>query len=115
MAHQQATVEYLVERGWRVTIAETGRSASYEASLHHFDLVVLDVDHDGGEGAETVRTIRRLEAYSGRHSQILAIRGEHATAAMVDIYRQSGVDRFLDPPFSAELLKRHLDAVSPTG
>ncbi len=113
MAHQQATVEYLVERGWRVNIAETGRSASYEASLHHFDLIVLDVDHDGGEGVETVRTIRRLEAYSGRHSQILAIRGEHATAAMVDIYRQSGVDRFLEPPFSAELLKRHLDAASP--
>jgi signal transduction histidine kinase/CheY-like chemotaxis protein len=101
MRQQQAAVEYLVEKGWRVTIAETVRSAGYEASLHHFDLVVLDVDHDGGEGAETVRTIRRLEAYSGRHSLILAIRGEQATPAMIDIYRQSGVDRFLEPPFSA--------------
>ncbi len=112
MTQQQAVVEYLVEKGWRVTIAETVRSAGYEASLHHFDLVVLDIDHDGGEGAETVRTIRRLEAYSGRHSLILAIRGEQTTAAMTDIYRQSGVDRFLEPPFSAELLERHLGGAS---
>ncbi len=114
VTHRQTAVEYLVEKGWRVTIAETGRSARYEASLHHFDLVVLDVDHDGGEDAETVRTIRRLEDYSGRHCQILAIRGEHATAAMTDIYRQSGVDRFLESPLSAEQLDGYLDSTSPS-
>ncbi|MBE0585433.1 MAG: response regulator, partial [Desulfofustis sp.] len=107
-ADQQAAVEYLVEMGWRITIAETGRSASYEASLSHFDLVLLDLDGDSQEGAETVQTIRRLEAYSDRHSLIVAIKREGATAAMIDLYRESGVDRFIDPPLSGELLQRTL-------
>jgi signal transduction histidine kinase/CheY-like chemotaxis protein len=107
-ADQQAAVEYLVEKGWRITIAETGRSARYEASLSHFDLVLLDLDSDSPEGTETVRTIRRLEAYSDRHSLIIAIKREGTTAAMIDAYREGGVDRFIDSPLSAELLQLSL-------
>ena len=65
---QQKVVEYLIESGWRVTIAETGRSAMYEASLSHFDLILLDTEMAEVDGVETARVIRRLEEYSGRHA-----------------------------------------------
>ena len=71
---RQHIVEHLIESGWQVTIAEPGRPLLYEASLHHFDLILLDLEDELRSDGETVSAIRRLEEYSGRRSVILGIR-----------------------------------------
>ena len=105
---QQMIVEYLIESGWRVTIAETGRSAMYEASLSPFDLILLDTEMAQGDGVETARIIRRLEEYSGRRALILGIEGTGANSTLEKKYRESGVDAFIERPIELEELKNHL-------
>ena len=72
-ASQHVLVRTLIESGWRVTIAETRRSAMYEASLTHFDLIVFDVSSEQLAGVEAVRVIRQLEEYSGQRARIIGI------------------------------------------
>lgn len=68
---QNIFVRSLIESGWQVTIAETRRSAMYEASLTHFDLIILDTTSPELQGLEAVKTIRQLEQYTGQRAKIL--------------------------------------------
>ena len=72
-ASQSALVRGLVEMGWKVTIAETNRSAMYEVALSVFDLIVLDVATTQQESRKMVSLLRQLEEYSGRHAHIVAL------------------------------------------
>jgi CheY-like chemotaxis protein len=109
---QQVVVEYLIESGWRVTIAETGRSAMYEASLSHFDLILLDTEMAQVDGAETARVIRRLEEYSGRHALILGIGNEGLNEDLEKRYRESGVDEFIRRPFTIHDIEKKVTSGS---
>jgi signal transduction histidine kinase/CheY-like chemotaxis protein len=109
---QQMVVEYLIESGWRVTIAETGRSAMYEASLSPFDLIILDTEMVRGDGAETAKIIRRLEEYSGRHALIIGIKNSDADTELEKKYRKSGVDSFIKRPLEIEELKKQIEQCS---
>jgi signal transduction histidine kinase/CheY-like chemotaxis protein len=101
---QQAVVQVLIESGWRVTIVETGRSAVYEASLSHFDMIIIDTIPPQTDGIETARAIRRLEEYSGRRATIIGI-----GAPVGDDSRPSaGIDDFIDFPVSKEQFKEKL-------
>ncbi len=106
---QQMVVEFLIESGWRVTIAETGRSAMYEASLSPFDLILLDTAMAQGDGVETAKIIRRLEEYSGRQALILGIEGSDAGDDLEKKYRESGVNSFIKRPIDIKELKRHIE------
>jgi CheY-like chemotaxis protein len=70
---QQLLLRLLVEAGWQVVLAETRRSAMYEASLSHFDLILLDVSTPSLESSRVAQLVRQLEDYSGRRAVILAI------------------------------------------
>jgi CheY-like chemotaxis protein/signal transduction histidine kinase len=70
-ACQYQIIQPLVHKGWGVVIAETGRMARYEASLAHFDMVVVDASVSLKDGVETVQTIRQLEKFSGCRAIIL--------------------------------------------
>jgi len=105
---QQTVVELLIESGWRVTIAETGRSAMYEASLSPFDLILLDTTLLQGDGVETAKIIRRLEQYSGRKALIIGIESSGAGDELEEKYRDSGVDSFIKKPIDIEELKKYL-------
>jgi len=106
---QQKVVEFLIESGWRVTIAESGRSAMYEASLSPFDLILLDTAMAQGDGAETAKIIRRLEEYSGRQALILGIESSDAGEALENTYRESGVDAFIQRPIDISELKNLIE------
>jgi signal transduction histidine kinase/CheY-like chemotaxis protein len=106
---QQMVVEFLIESGWRVTIAETGRSAMYESSLSPFDLILLDTAMVQGEGAETAKIIRRLEEYSGRRALILGIESSDADDELEKKYRESGVNSFIKRPIDIDELKKHME------
>lgn len=70
---RQLLVRSLIEHGWNVTMAETGRLAMYEASLNAFDLILLDTETPSLDGLEAVEVLRKLEEYSARQTIILGI------------------------------------------
>lgn len=103
---QHVIVSSLIESGWSVTLAETGRSATYEASLNHFDLILLDTQMHQMDGVEIARVIRKLEEYSGQHSCILGI-------GNVDLdegrrFLENGLDGYIRRPITATALKEKI-------
>lgn len=70
---RQLLVRSLIEHGWDVTMAETGRLAMYEAALNAFDLILLDTETPSLDGLEAVEVLRNLEKYSARQTTILGV------------------------------------------
>ncbi len=107
---QQILVRSLVEGGWDVTIADSGRSAMYEASLNKFDLILLDAQMPQMDGFEAARVIRKLEEYSGRHAYIVGIgAGEHGENEKC---LASGIDCYLTRPVTREKMQEKLSALN---
>jgi signal transduction histidine kinase/CheY-like chemotaxis protein len=100
---QQQLLRLLVEAGWQVVLAETRRSAMYEASLSHFDLILLDVSTPYLESSRVAQLIRQLEDYTGRRAVILAI-GEARDQDKVGT--EGGFNGFLlRPPTKKHLMR----------
>lgn len=97
---QNELVRNLIESGWQVTLAESRRSAMYEASLSHFDLIVFDLTSAPVEGVECVKVIRRLEEYSGQRAKIIGL----GDGDVGDEFLDSGIDSSLQRPISKEKL-----------
>ena len=110
MESRQLMVRFLVENGWNVSLAETGRSAMYEASLNHFDLILLDAQMPQVDGVEATRIIRELEHYSGQHAYILGIGqpGDQGEGPLLDC----GIDGCIDRPVTREKLAAKLQQVN---
>lgn len=89
--NQHDIIQPLVERGWAVTIAETGRLAMYEVSLAHFDMIVVDSSLPLEDGLEMVRTIRKLEQFSGYRASIFGV-GLSEKKEQV-LYNKCGMDK----------------------
>ena len=75
-----------------MTIADTGRLAMYEASLSHFDLIVIDTSMPVTDMVETVKTIRKLEQFSGCRAKILGVGFDETDDHT--LYNDSGIDEF---------------------
>ncbi len=103
---RQAVVQVLIESGWRVTIVETDRSALYEVSLSNFDLIVINTTPPLKEGIETVRAIRRLEEYSGRHAIIIGTGMPDVESLKGD--KTNGIDGFVAIPVVPKEFKEKL-------
>ncbi len=100
---QQTLVKALVEAGWSVTIAETGRLAKYEVSLSNFDLIVVDTMMSKKETAETAETVRKFEEFTGCSSVILGV-GPVGGADRF-YYSKCGFNDFIPPPFEGSGLR----------
>lgn len=109
IANQQLMVRSLVEKGWDVTIADTGKSALYEASLSNFDLILLDTAMDQVDGFEAARVIRQLEEYSGRQAVLVGIgtgdKGEREQCS------RSGFDSYIARPVTRGWMDEVLDEI----
>ena len=102
---QNVFVRSLVESGWQVTIAETKRSAMYEVSLNHFDLIILDTSSPQVEGLESVKTIRQLEQYTGKRATILSL-GEDSAHIKAE---ENDFDGTIVRPVTREKVLSHLN------
>jgi len=102
---QSIVLRTLIEAGWQVTIAETRRSAMYEASLSHFDLILLDVSTPQLESLKAAKILRQLEEYSGQRAFILGIGEENDFAAVKDC----GFDACLARPVTQDKILKHLE------
>lgn len=95
--NQHDLIQPLVERGWAVNFAETGKMAMYEASLSHYDLVLIDSSLPALDGHEAVETIRKLEEYSGNRATIMGI-GFSPDEEEYTLYKTSSFDSYLESP-----------------
>ena len=107
---QNVLVRSLIESGWQVILAETRRSAMYEASLSHFDLILLDVSRPHLESQKVAKLIRQLEEYSGQRAMIVGV-GDGQEGAEL---QSCGFDGVMDRPVTKAKILRHLDVLSAT-
>jgi len=105
---QNVLVRTLIESGWQVILAETPRSAMYEASLSHFDLIILDVFTPQLESLKVVKLIRQLEEYSGQRAMIIGVGDTQKVAALQDY----GFDGSMVRPVTKEKILKHLDVLA---
>jgi signal transduction histidine kinase/CheY-like chemotaxis protein len=110
-ASQNIFVRTLVETGWQVTLAETQRSAMYEVSLSHFDLIVYDLSTPELEGLEAVKTIRQLEEYSGQRTMIFGIGEQNLHGDLLE----EGFDGYIQRPVNKDKILRQLESFETTG
>ena len=108
---QNVFVRSFVEAGWQVTIAETRRSAMYEASLSHFDLIVFDLSTPQLEGKEAVTTIRQLEEYSGQRTRIFGIGAERGNGEL----QVPGLDGYIQRPVTKDKILQRLEVLEMAG
>ncbi|EKD40199.1 MAG: hypothetical protein ACD_75C00144G0008 [uncultured bacterium] len=102
---QGVVIHTLIEAGWQVTIAETRRSAMYEASLSHFDLILLDVSTPQLESLKAAKILRQLEEYSGQRALILGVGEENGFAPL----QECGFDAYLARPVTQEKILKQLE------
>ena len=74
-----------------------------------FRLVLTDVQMPEMDGYEATRTIRQLEATSGRRNTIVALTA-HAMAGSRETSLAAGMDDYLSKPFSRQALAEMLAA-----
>jgi signal transduction histidine kinase/CheY-like chemotaxis protein len=101
---QNVLIQTLIEAGWQVTLAETSRVAMYEASLTHFDLILLDTSTPHLESMKIAKLLRQLEEYSGQRALIIGV-GE---AGKLTDLRSCGFDGMVDIPVTKEKILKHL-------
>jgi signal transduction histidine kinase/CheY-like chemotaxis protein len=102
---QQVLVRTLIESGWQVNLAETKRSAMYETSLSHFDLIFLDVSTPHLESLEVAQLIRQLEEYSGQRAIIIGVDG---VEKLLDL-QGCGFDGAIERPVTREKILQHIN------
>lgn len=103
-ASQNVIVRALVESGWQVILAETRRSAMYEASLTHFDLILLDVTTPHLESVKVARLIRQLEEYSGQKATIIGVGDDNSA---VDL-QGCGFNGMIGRPLTKDIILQQL-------
>ncbi len=101
---QHVLVRALVESGWQVTLAENKRSAMYEASLSHFDLIVFDESIEHRESRGAVDMLRKLESFSGQRSVIVAVGGD----SVVGVFSENTIDAYWGLPITEEKVFKEL-------
>ena len=104
---QNVLVRALVESGWQVTLAETRRSAMYEASLSHFDLIIFDMSHSQVESLEAVKILRQLEEYSGQRAVIIGFGGKSTAVGK----KSAVIDGYWEYPLTEDNVLKKLEAL----
>ena len=89
LRRQEKIIQPLVERGWSVVLAETGKTAMYEASLQYFDMIIVDSSLSSEDAIIALTAIRQLEKYSGCRAMVLVFGSNKGGFKGVD------VDKFL--------------------
>lgn len=77
----------------------------YEASLSHFDLIILDVSAPRLESLKAVKLLRQLEEYSGQRALIVGVGEENG----YDHLQELGFDGYLERPVTREKILKQLD------
>ncbi len=69
-------VNSLAGLGWGVTVAKSGKSAIYEATLASFNLILIDISSSNSGYQETLRNLKRLAGRTGTPPVCIGIGSE---------------------------------------
>jgi CheY-like chemotaxis protein len=98
----------LAERGYQVTVVDTGHAALATLSQQAFDLVLMDVQMPGLNGLETTARIRSQEQGTKRHTPIVAVTA-HTMQGDVQRCLSAGMDAYLAKPIRCDDLYAIID------
>jgi two-component system, OmpR family, KDP operon response regulator KdpE len=88
----------LTTDGYEVVVAQTGEDGLNQASLHHPDVVLLDLGLPGIDGAEVIRGIR-----SWSSMPIIVLSARHQSVSKVEAL-DAGADDYVTKPFGMDEL-----------
>lgn len=100
-------VNSLASLGWGVTVAKSGKSAVYEATLSSFNLILIDVSSDSFGYQETLRNLKRLASRTGTPPVCIGVASEEVT--LIDL----GLDDVLQPTSSKGSIQKVLQNYFP--
>lgn len=101
----QTLVRCLVESGWRVSTAETGRQALYEASLNHFDAFFLDTALPNFKDQPVVEILHKLDTYAGSRSVLIGLCSQEADVSET---MKNVLDTVMERPVNMEKISHIL-------
>jgi two-component system copper resistance phosphate regulon response regulator CusR len=94
--------EGLESEGYEVSLAQSGEEGFFHASIHAFDLIILDVMLPGRDGIEVLQTLHK----QGMKTPVLLLTAKDAIEDRV-LGLDAGADDYLVKPFAfAELSAR---------
>lgn len=105
----QRFAKALIEmRGWKVTIAQDGETASEMTKSKLFDAILMDIQLPGLDGYTVTGTIREREKTTGAHVPIIAVTAQ-AMNGSLDNCLESGMDDYIPKPIDKEELYRTIE------
>jgi signal transduction histidine kinase/CheY-like chemotaxis protein len=105
----------LHQAGIDPVMVDNGREAVEAYRLSAFDLILMDVQMPEMDGPTATRTIRQLEASSGRPAVPIIALTANVLAHQVAAYRQAGMDAHVAKPIDAAVLFRTINEVLEQG
>ena len=97
--------EALADTGVEVLSAQSGKQALEIVATSHPEVVLLDFQMPGLNGAATARRIRQQTAQEGRPFSYVILMSGYREAEERELMRDSPADRFLARPFAVEELR----------
>jgi len=94
----------LVERGFSVTLAETGAQAIEHISTHTFDIVVTDLKLPDADGIDIVRAVKAASPSTG----VIVITAYGSIQNAVQAIRE-GARHYITKPFDLDELMVHIE------
>ena len=101
--------EALAETGVEILTADGGRRALEIVSASHPEVVVVDFQMPGLNGAATARRIKQLEGSGAPFCYVILMSGYREVEER-ELTRDSPADRFLARPFGVEELRAAVEA-----
>ncbi|RPI66631.1 MAG: response regulator, partial [Geobacteraceae bacterium] len=95
----------LTHHGWQIETAVNGREALAKWQSEPFDAILMDLQMPDKNGLETTRTIRAIEAETGRRIVIIGVTA-HASAETTEDCIKAGMDYVLGKPLHFDDLSK---------
>jgi signal transduction histidine kinase/DNA-binding response OmpR family regulator/HPt (histidine-containing phosphotransfer) domain-containing protein len=112
--NQKVAQRTLEQLGCRVDVAADGKAALAMIDSFPYDIVLMDVQMPVMDGLETTAELRRREAGSGRHLEVVAMTA-HAQPSDRERCLAAGMDDYVSKPIRRRDLLRVLRSLEPAG
>jgi PAS domain S-box-containing protein len=98
---------YLTAKGYRTSLAQTGREAIDLAATQHFDAILMDIQMPDLDGLKAIESIRQQPHHARTPIIVLTASAQpHLRAQCLDL----GADRFLTKPVKLAELNREIES-----
>ena len=107
---QTIAVALLEQNGWEVTAVTNGREVLEELDLHHYDLVLMDIQMPNMDGFETTRAIRSHPNEKMAKIPIIAMTA-HAMREDREKCLAAGMNGYLSKPIETKVFMEVIDKI----